>query len=148
MSMEAWRWFWVIAAAVLTVAEIATAGFFMLPFAIGAAAAAVVAFLNGAEGWQLGVFLVVSAIALYLLRNFVRRGDQKQPNVGANRFVGQRARVIEAIDPATGTGRVRMDTELWRATTDGVPIPEGTDVRVADVRGTRLVVEPTEEGAP
>jgi len=144
MSIEAWRWFWVIAAAVLTVAEIATAGFFMLPFAIGAAAAAVVAFLNGAEAIQLGVFLIVSAIALYLLRNFVKRGDQKQPNVGANRFVGQRARVIETIDPATGLGRVKMDTELWRATTDGVIIPEGTEVRVTEVRGTRLVVEPTD----
>src|SRR3989304_2507665 len=96
----------------------------MLPFAIGAAAAAVVAFLNGAEAIQLGVFLIVSAIALYLLRNFVKRGDQKQPNVGANRFVGQRARVIETIDPATGLGRVKMDTELWRATTHGVLIPQ------------------------
>src|SRR3989304_5909902 len=118
----------------------------MLPFAIGAAAAAVVAFLNGAEAIQLGVFLIVSAIALYLLRNFVKRGDQKQPNVGANRFVGQRARVIGTIGPATGLGRVKMDTELWRATTDGVLIPEGTAVRVTEVRGTRLAVEPPPAG--
>jgi membrane protein implicated in regulation of membrane protease activity len=76
------------------------------------------------------------------LRRFVRIGDQNQPNVGSNRFVGQRARVIEAIDRDAGVGRVRMETETWRATTDGAPIEEGTEVKVLDVRGTRLVVEP------
>lgn len=146
MSNEAWQMFWVIGAAVLAVAEMATAGFFMLPFAVGAAGAAIAAFLDAPEGVQLGIFLVVSAISLILLRSFVRRGDQKQHNVGANRFLGQEARVLEAIDPETSTGRVRMDTEMWRATSDAGTIPEGTPVRVVGVRGTRLVVEPIDKG--
>jgi membrane protein implicated in regulation of membrane protease activity len=124
------------------VSEIFTAGFFMLPFGIGAAAAAVLAYFEAGEIPQLLVFLGVSLIALFLLRRFVRIGDQNQPNVGSNRFVGQRARVIEAIDRDAGVGRVRMETETWRATTDGAPIEEGTEVKVLDVRGTRLVVEP------
>jgi membrane-bound ClpP family serine protease len=41
----------------------------------------------------------------------------------------------------TGEGRVRVDTELWRATTDGGPIAQDARVRVIEVRGTRLVVE-------
>jgi len=146
VSNEAWQMFWVIGAAVLAVAEMATAGFFMLPFAVGAAGAAIAAFLDAPEGVQLGIFLVVSAISLILLRSFVRRGDQKQHNVGANRFLGQEARVLEAIDPETSTGRVRMDTEMWRATSDAGTIPEGTPVRVVGVRGTRLVVEPIDKG--
>ncbi len=146
MSNEAWQMFWVIGAAVLAVAEMATAGFFMLPFAVGAAGAAVAAFLDVPEGIQLGIFLVVSAISLIVLRSFVRRGDQKQHNVGANRFLGQQARVLEAIDPESSTGRVRMDTEMWRATSDAGTIPEGTPVRVVGVRGTRLVVEPIDKG--
>jgi membrane protein implicated in regulation of membrane protease activity len=148
MSIEAWRLFWVIAAAVLAVAEMATAGFFMLPFAFGAGGAAIAAFLDANEAVQLGVFLGVSVVALVLLQKFVKRGDQKQHPVGSNRFIGQKARVIEAVDPAHGTGRVRMETEMWRATTEGTPIPEGSMVRVAGVRGTRLVVEPIEEGTP
>jgi membrane protein implicated in regulation of membrane protease activity len=56
--------------------------------------------------------------------------------------MGQVARVVEEVDPATGEGRVRMETETWRATTDGGPIPVGANVRVLEVRGTRLVVEP------
>lgn len=145
MSNEAWLWFWIGAAVFLAVAEIFTAGFFMLPFAVGAAAAAALAYADVGEIPQLIVFLVVSLIALFTLRRFVVHGDEKQHPVGANRFVGQRARVIEAIDPAHGAGRVRMDTEVWRATSDGGPIAEGADVKVVEVRGTRLVVAPLDK---
>jgi membrane protein implicated in regulation of membrane protease activity len=142
MDSQAWLWFWIGAAVFLSVAEIFTAGFFMLPFGIGAAAAAVMAFFETDEVPQLIVFIVVSAISLYLLRRFVRIGDEVQHNVGANRFMGQVARVTEEINPATGEGEVRMETETWRATTDGGPIAVGTNVKVLEVRGTRLVVEP------
>ncbi|MEK7252756.1 MAG: NfeD family protein, partial [Actinomycetota bacterium] len=142
MSNEAWLWFWIGAAAFLGVAEIFTAGFFMLPFAVGAAAAAVVAYVDGGEIVQLSVFLVVSVAALIVLRRFVNRGDEVQHAVGSNRFVGQKAKVLEAIDPTHSTGRVKMESELWRATSDVGPIAEGVMVKVVDVRGTRLVVEP------
>ena len=144
MDSEAWLWFWVGAAVFLSVAEIFTAGFFMLPFGIGAAAAAVMAFFEAGEVPQLLVFLGISAVSLWALRRYVRIGDKEQHPVGSNRFVGQPARVIEAIDPSTGEGRVRMETETWRASTDGARIEEGTEVRVTDVRGTRLIVEPVE----
>jgi membrane protein implicated in regulation of membrane protease activity len=134
----------VSAAVFLAVAEIFTAGFFMLPFAIGAAAAAVMAFFEVGEIPQLLVFLSLSAVSLWVLRRYVRFGDEAQHPVGSNRFVGARARVIEAVDPSSGVGRVRMDAETWRASTDGDRIEEGTEVRVIEVRGTRLVVEPIE----
>lgn len=145
MSNEAWLWFWIGAAVFLAIAEIFTAGFFMLPFAVGAAAAAALAYADVGEIPQLIVFLVVSVIALFTLRKFVVRGDEKQHPVGSNRFVGQRARVIEAIDPAHNQGRVRMETEMWRATSDSGPIAEGVDVKVVEVRGTRLVVAPLDK---
>lgn len=142
MSNEAWLYFWMGAAVFLAVAEIFTAGFFMLPFAVGAAAAAALAFADVGEVPQLVVFLVVSVASLIVLRRFVRRGDDEQHPVGSNRFVGQRAKVLETVDPSHGTGRVRMETELWRATTDGDVIAEGAMVKVVEVRGTRLVVVP------
>lgn len=142
---ETWRWIWVGAALFLAFAEMATAGFFMLPFAVGALVAAVLAFVDVAPAAQMGVFIVVSTASLILLQKFVRKEDEKQPPVGANRLVGQRAVVVEALDRVTGMGRVRMETELWRAVPAlGVedPVAEGTHVRVIDVTGTRLVVEP------
>jgi membrane protein implicated in regulation of membrane protease activity len=144
MDNEVWRWIWVGAALFLGFAEMVTAGFFMLPFAVGAVIAAALAFMDVAPAVQLIVFIASSLVSLVVLQRFVRSEDEKQPAIGSNRFVGQRAVVLETVDRMTGTGKVRMDTEEWRAATDGGTIAVGTDVRVVGVRGTRLVVEPTE----
>lgn len=144
MDTEAWRWIWIGAALFLGFAEMVTAGFFMLPFAVGAVLAAVLAFMDVEPVVQLIVFIAASLAALIVLQRFVRHTDEYQPQVGSNRFVGQTAVVLEDIDRAAGTGRARMDTEEWRATTDGGPIAAGTMVTVVDVRGARLVVEATE----
>jgi membrane protein implicated in regulation of membrane protease activity len=143
MDEEMWRWIWVGAAVFLAFAEIVTAGFFMLPFAGGAAVAAILAWLGVNPAVQLVVFIAVSLVVLVGLQRFVRRSDEAQPQVGATRFVGQRAVVLERID-RNSTGRVRMDTELWRASTEGGPLEEGTEVVVVDVRGARLIVEAVE----
>jgi len=142
MDNEIWRWVWVGAAALFGIGEMFTAGFFMLPFAIGALAAIPLAWMGVNEMVQLTVFLGVSVVALLTIQRFVRKSDEHQPAVGANRFMQSTGIVIEAVDRNTGAGRVRVETENWRATTDGNPIPEGTQVRVVAVRGTRLVVEP------
>lgn len=144
MDTETWRWIWIGAAMFLGLAEIVTAGFFMLPFAVGAVLAAVLAFMDVAPAIQLVAFIASSLIALIVLQRFVRHGDEAQHPIGANRFVGKSAVVLEAIDRTTGEGRVRMETEEWRATTDADRIATGTEVRIIEVRGTRLVVEPTE----
>ncbi len=145
MSNEAWLWFWVGAAAFLAIAEIFTAGFFMLPFAVGAAVAAALAYADAGEIPQLVTFLVVSAVALFVLRRFVHRDDEKQHPVGANRFIGQQAIVIADIDPAGGPGEVRMGSEVWRAISDTGPIAANTKVEIVEVRGTRLVVAPLDK---
>lgn len=142
MDNEVWRWIWIGAAAVFGVGEMFTAGFFMLPFAFGAVAALPLAWLDVHPAIQLGVFLVVSIASLLLIQRMMKKSDEHQPAVGANRFLDRRGVVTEEIDTATGRGQVRVDTELWRATTDGGPIPPDTRVRVTEIRGTRLVVEP------
>lgn len=140
-----WRWLWLVIAVVLGIGEMLTAGFFMLPFAIGAAIAAILAWANVTLPVQLVVFIVTSLVALFGLRRFAWSDREPSYPVGAKRFVNARAVVTEAIDPATGAGRVRLDSEVWGATTDiGAVIESGTPVRVVDVRGARLVVEPAE----
>jgi membrane protein implicated in regulation of membrane protease activity len=145
---ELWRWIWLGAAAVFGIGEMVTAGFFLLPFAVGAVAAAILAFVEVSPAIQGVVFLVVSVLALVWLRRYAAKGDDRQPPVGANRFAGETAFVLEKIDRIEGTGRVRMATETWRATTEGASIDVGTEVRIVGVRGTRLVVQPLPEPAP
>jgi membrane protein implicated in regulation of membrane protease activity len=123
-----------------------TAGLFMLPFAIGAIAAAILAFANVAVPIQIGVFIAGSILSLWGIQRFAWSNREPMHAVGAKRYVDARATVIEKIDRIAGTGRVRLDTEQWRATTvlDEV-IEVGTEVRVVDVTGARLVVEPYED---
>jgi membrane protein implicated in regulation of membrane protease activity len=141
---ETWRWLWTGLALVMGIGEIFTAGFFLLPFAIGAAAAAVLAWLGVAVLPQWLVFFGVSLFALMYLRRFITRQDEMdQPAVGANRWINARGVVLEPIDPVASVGMVRILGEEWRATSDG-PIPAGAQVIVTEVRGARLVVSPIE----
>lgn len=141
MDNEVWRWLWTVLAVVLGIGEIFTAGFFLLPFAIGAAAAAILAWIGAAVLAQWLVFFGVSIFALAYLRKYIVRQDEgEQPRVGANRWVGEMGLVLEDIDPHTGAGMVRILNEEWRAKALA-PIETGARIVVMEVKGTRLVVE-------
>jgi membrane protein implicated in regulation of membrane protease activity len=127
------------------IGEIFTAGFFLLPFAIGAGAAAVLAWAGAAALAQWLVFFGVSVFSLAYLRRFITRQDEgEQPRVGANRWVGMDGVVIEDIDPVSGGGMVKVESEQWRAVAPQ-GISAGQRIIVTEVRGARLVVEPLEK---
>lgn len=137
-----WVSMWLIAAAVLAIGEMVTAGFFLLPFAAGAAVAGILALLSVNVPLQIITFVVVSMLSLWLLQRFAKKDiyGELLP-VGAARYIGASAVVTEPVS-RLHSGRVMMGPEDWRATTDGnTEIPVGTEVRVVEVRGARLVVE-------
>jgi membrane protein implicated in regulation of membrane protease activity len=147
--MEVWFWFWLAAAVALSVAEIFTAGFFMLPFGIGAAVAAALAYFNVALAWQWTAFLGVSALLLFVLRRFSDQMTHEPPQkVAGDRLMGREGSVIEKIDNHLNTGRVRVDREEWVADSeDDVVIEAGSRVKVTGVVGAHLVVVPAEKPA-
>jgi len=139
---EVWRWLWTGFAIVMGIGEIFTAGFFLLPFAIGAAAAAILSWIGVSIMAQWLVFFGVSLVAMVYLRRFIKRQDEAAPqSVGANRWANTRGIVLEAIDPLSSSGIVRIGGEEWRAISDQ-PIPAGSQVIVREVTGSRLVVTP------
>lgn len=141
-----WTAVWLIAAAALAIGEMVTAGFFLLPFAVGAGAAGILAIVGASIPSQIVTFVVISVLALWLLQRFARKdihGDLLP--VGAARYIGALAVVTEDVNRVHGTGMVKMGTEMWRATTDGNDdIEIGSEVRVVEVRGARLVITPVE----
>lgn len=144
---ELWRWIWLVAAVVFAIGEIASAGsFFLAPFAIGSAIATGMAFAGVPVGWQWIAFVGVSAASLLSLRPLARKLDAEGSQaigVGAGRQVGQRGRVVEAIDGEHDHGFVMLGAARWRAeAVDGQPIAIGSTVVVVEVRGTRLIVAP------
>ncbi|MDP6976004.1 MAG: NfeD family protein [Acidimicrobiales bacterium] len=147
MDPEVWRWVWLGAAAVFIVGEISMAGtFFLLPFSLGAAVAAVFAFSGAgtATGWI--VFVVVSLAASFAVRPIVRRLDATGDpiSVGAERLIGQTGVVVTELSAgADRMGTVRLGREKWHAeATDGGGLAAGTEIEVVEIRGTRAIVRP------
>jgi membrane protein implicated in regulation of membrane protease activity len=143
MNQAGWTATWLIAAAVLAIGEMLTAGFFLLPFAAGAATAGVLALLSVSVATQIITFVVVSVLALWLIQRFAKKDIHGELlPVGAARYIGASAVVIEPVSRLHGTGMVKLGLQDWRATTDGDrDIPVDTEVRITEVRGARLVVE-------
>jgi membrane protein implicated in regulation of membrane protease activity len=143
---DGWQWVWLWAALFFALGEIATpVTFFMLPFAVGALLAALMAFLDIGLVVEWAAFVIGSLAAFLALRPLARRLDRQghDDGIGARRLLGQEAMVLEDIPGSgdVGLGLVRVGREEWRAeSTDGRPIASGAQVRVADVRGTRVVV--------
>ena len=146
MDADAWRWVWLVFAAGALVGEIATAGtFFLMPFAIGAAVACVLAFLSLALGLQWLAFVIVSLAAFAATRPLARRLDRADAprGVGAGRLIGLQGLVLSDVDHDSGL--VRIGGEEWRAQSrDRVRVPAGSQVLVVEVVGTRLIVLPLE----
>lgn len=142
-----WEWFWVILSAMLIVGEIFTAGFFVLPFGIGAAVAAALAFFGVGVVVQWIAFLVVSVALLLPLKRFA---DSVTPDSGvgvaANRVIGKVGVVLQPVQPHGITGgRVKVGSEEWRATCEDDAedaIPEGSRVEILRIDGTNVVVRP------
>jgi membrane protein implicated in regulation of membrane protease activity len=141
MDNEILRWVWTGIALLMGLGEIVTAGFFLLPFAVGAGLAAIAAWFNLHDAVQWVLFFAGTGVAMLFVRRFMRAQDEEDVLViGPARYVGMRAVVLEKVDASSNTGLIRVETEEWRAVTDGAPIPEGDVVEVMAVRGTRLVV--------
>lgn len=142
---------WLIASVVFLVIEMVTPGlFFFACMAVGALAAALASWMGGGPWTVWGVFFLTSTLLVLIIAPLARRWMHRIPPspVGLGSLAGQRARVIQAIDPSTGEGQVRLDTgALWRGIADQ-PIPADRWVEILEVTGTRLRVRLLEASNP
>jgi membrane protein implicated in regulation of membrane protease activity len=143
--MDAWV-LWLIAAVVFAVAEVLNLSFFLFPFAIGAAAAAIVELAGAGTPIAVVVFAVLTALCFAVVRPIARRHLRTPPQIrtGTAALVGRKAIVLERIANDEGVGCVRLDGEVWTARSydDDEVIEPGTRVHVIEIRGaTALVAE-------
>jgi membrane protein implicated in regulation of membrane protease activity len=141
--MEDWL-LWLILAVVFGLGEIATLGFFLAPFAGGAAVAAVVSAAGVPFVGSLAVFLAISVILLAALRPLARRHLRMPPalRTGTAALVGKQAVVLERIANEEGVGCIRLDGEVWTARSymDDETYEAGTQVQVVEIRGATALV--------
>jgi membrane protein implicated in regulation of membrane protease activity len=144
--MDPWL-IWLIAAVIFAVGEIATLGFFLAPFAGGAAVAAVISAVGAGEFASWAAFIVVSVALLAALRPLARshRRMPAQLRTGTAALIGRSAMVTERIANDEGTGSVKLEGESWtaRAYDADEIIEPGKRVQVIEIRGAIALV--TEE---
>jgi len=135
---------------ILVVMEFLTMGLTTIWFAIGALVS-FFASLFGAVVWlQIVLFLVVSLVVLVVYRPLaVKYVNSRRTKTNVDDLIGREAKVIERIDNLNETGRVLLNGIDWsaRSTLIGGVIEEDTIVKVIEVQGVKLIVEPliTEE---
>ena len=138
---------WVIISIVCLILELSSGDFFILCFAIGAAASAIIAGCGANLTWQIIIFAVVSALSLLLVRPALLKKLHKPHRErlsNAEAMIGQKGRVSEPIE-AGGYGRVAIDGDDWKArSVDGSAIDKDVRVRVVKMDSIILTVEPIE----
>jgi membrane protein implicated in regulation of membrane protease activity len=125
---------WLIAAIILVIIELLTAGFGVICFAIGALFSALSAYFGLGLLWQLLVFAVTSVLTFIFLRPvMIKLLERKSKDVktNADALIGKTALVSETIDATQNTGRVAVDGDDWKAVSaDGSIINKGEKVKI------------------
>ncbi len=138
---------WLVAAAVLGVGEMHQGGLYLLPFAMGAAVAAVLSLLGVGVALSAIMFVATSAIVVAALRPVAKRHRRLPPPIrtGAAALVGRHAMVLERIANHEGVGCVRIDGgEVWtaRSYAEDDVIEAGERVEVVEIKGATALVMP------
>ena len=138
---------WVIISIVCLILELSSGDFFILCFAIGAAASAIIAGCGANLTLQIIIFAVISALSLLLVRPALLKKlhkPTKERLSNAEAVIGREGRVTQEID-ANGFGRVAIDGDDWKArSADGSAIARDSRVRVLKMDSIILTVEPVE----
>ena len=141
--MDVWI-IWLIAAGVLGVGEMHQGAFYLAPFALGAALAAIVSLLGAGAALSAVVFVAASSVVFATLRPVARRHRQLPPSIrtGAAALVGRPAIVLERIANDEGVGCVRIGGEVWTARSydDDEVFDAGERVEVVEIRGATALV--------
>jgi membrane protein implicated in regulation of membrane protease activity len=136
---------WLVAACLLGVGEMHQGGFYLGPFALGAAAAALVSLLGVGALLSALVFALGSGIVFAALRPVATRHRRLPPSIrtGAAALIGRRAMVLERIANHEGVGCVKIDGgEVWTARSydEDEVIDVGERVEVVEIRGATALV--------
>jgi len=139
--MEEWVW-WLVAAGVLAVGEIATLGFFLGPIAVAALLASLAALAGGGLAVQLVVFIIGSVATLGFIRPIAVRHLRTPQRIrtGVAALVGQPAVVMVRVDAAGG--QVKIGGDIWsaRAFDDDEAYEPGDRVEVLKIDGATALV--------
>lgn len=144
MEFEIWH-IWLMVAIIFFTLEIFIPSFVVVNFGVGALFATLIAAAGGTLQWQLFFFSIFTLASFFSIRPILKkwaykRSDKVETNVNA--MIGRTGVVTEKIDAGNNSGLVKIDGDIWQATTaDGSTIEAGKIVKVNKLNSIILTVE-------
>ena len=137
-------WLWLIGGVLLLAAEVVAPGFFLIFIGAAAILTGIIALALGLSlAPQLAIFAIVAFLSVRILG---RRFYQSKYDVSSDPMLNDRVarllgKVVTVVQPVNADGgRVRVGDSEWSAR--GGPAAVGDRVRVVDIEGNCLKVEP------
>lgn len=140
--------FWLVVLIIAIIAEVLTMGLTTIWFAGGALTAVIAATLDAPIWLQVVLFVAVSMVLLVFTRpTAVKYFNKDRVRTNVESMVGAQAIVTGEISNLHGIGQVTVGGQEWsaRSSDDKIVIPVGSVVRVLEVKGVKLIVEPDEQ---
>ena len=126
----------------LLVVEFFTPSFFALPAGLAFLATACVAAFVSDVRIVLAVLTVSLLIVYWIFQQHVwPRVKRDRQETNASGMVGKTAVVIEAIDPATGAGYVKLYGDSWSVVSEQA-FEVGAKVKIIGTDGNKVVIVP------
>ena len=134
-------WHILLALAIFSlIVEVFTLGFLAGALVVGLVFSSVGAYFELDTEWLIALFALGSIIAFFTIKPVVDRFLKDKVTTNADSIVGQKGRVTEAIQNATGAGRVLVGGDDWKVECEE-DLPVGTVVRVVARESIVLQVE-------
>ena len=136
--------FWLIAAGIFFICEMATAGFLIFWLGVGSLLALVVSLFTSNLVIQTAAFVISSIILIFATKPLVNKFSKKDI-VATNVYTlnGKKAIVIEEINPTDGKGQIKVGGEVWSAICDeNMVIPKDSEVEIVRIQGVKAYVTP------
>lgn len=136
--------FWLIAAGIFFIIEMATIGFLVFWLGLGALLAMVTSFITDSILIQVLVFVITSTLLLIFTRPLVDKFIKipKEIKTNAYSIIGKKGIVISKINNIEGTGQIKIDGEVWSAKSiTEEDIPENTEIEIIEIDGVKAVVK-------
>ena len=135
---------WLLIAGLFFIGEIATVGFLIFWFGVGALIAMIVSLFTSNIIIQTTIFIISSTILIFATKPFVKKfADVKKTNTNVYSIIGKKALVIKTIDPIHSIGQIKLNGEVWTAESENNEIiEEGLEVEVKEIKGVKAIVKP------
>ena len=140
--------FWLIAAGIFFIIEMATIGFLVFWLGIGALLAMLTSFITDSILIQSIVFVVSSVLLLIFTKPLVNKFIKipKEVKTNAYSIIGKKGIVISKINNVEGSGQIKIDGEIWSAKSiDDEDLPKDTEIEIVEIDGVKAVVKKIED---